>query len=276
MRGGGGRRARVLGVTGLLLAVAAGLLAVRALRTHDRAVGAPAPGAAVPAITGVAPARPIALVYRGPAGCPGCSEAVAAVLQASRWNFDVRYVGPNEALQVTGVTLQSAVLYAQPGGGGSLTSAYRTMQPNEADIQSFVRSGGRYLGFCMGGYLAGATPGFKLLPGDTDQYIRSPGATAKDTKDQVIQVRWRGTTRSMYVQDPPEFLLSPGATGATVIATYTNGQIAALLAPYGSGRVAVVGPHPEAPPSWYAAYHLTDPDGPDADLAQDLIDSVMR
>src|SRR5690349_7597932 len=27
--------------------------------------------------------RPIALVYRGPAGCPGCSEALAALLQSS-------------------------------------------------------------------------------------------------------------------------------------------------------------------------------------------------
>jgi hypothetical protein len=38
----------------------------------------------------------------------------------------------------------------------------------------------------------------------------------------------------------------------------------------------VVGPHPEADASWYAAYNLTDPDGPDADLAHDLIDAVMQ
>jgi hypothetical protein len=42
------------------------------------------------------------------------------------------------------------------------------------------------------------------------------------------------------------------------------------------GRVAVTRHHPEAPQSWYDAYHLSDPDGPDGDLAQDLIDSVMR
>jgi glutamine amidotransferase-like uncharacterized protein len=200
---------------------------------------------------------------------------VAAVPQASRWNFDVQYVGPGEPLKLSAAALQPAALYAQPGGG-SLTTAYKEMQPHEADIQSFIRAGGRYLGFCLGGYLAGATPGFKLFPGDTDQYIRSAGATVKDTRDTVTQVQWRGRTRWMYVQDPPEFLLTPGASGVSVIAQYTNGQIAALLTPYGSGRVAVVGPHPEAPQSWYSQYRLTDPDGPDADLAQDLIDSVMR
>ncbi len=66
--------------------------------------------------TGRLSTRPAALVYRGPAGCPGCSEAVAALLQRSKWRFDVTYVGPNETLQLSAATLQSAALFAQPGG----------------------------------------------------------------------------------------------------------------------------------------------------------------
>src|SRR2546422_38461 len=45
--------------------------------------------------------RPLALVYRGPGGCPGCSEAVAELLHSSHWRFDVQYVGPHEQLKLS-------------------------------------------------------------------------------------------------------------------------------------------------------------------------------
>lgn len=224
--------------------------------------------------------RPIALVYKndtGQAGCNGCAEAVAALLQSdAKWNFDVRYVGPQESLSVqSGLHLPNVKVFAQPGGNGSLDQAYEEMKGNVTAIQNFVHNGGRYLGFCLGGYLAGATPGYKLLPGDTDEYITSPGATVTDIKDTVIQVSWRGQTRWMYFQDGPDFILDPGAN-ATILSTYTNGQIAALVTPYGNGKVGVVGPHPEADAGWYSAYHLTDPDGMVADLGRDLIDTTMQ
>ncbi len=45
--------------------------------------------------------RPLALVYREPASCSGCSEAAAALLQSSRWDFAIQYVGPQERLQLS-------------------------------------------------------------------------------------------------------------------------------------------------------------------------------
>jgi glutamine amidotransferase-like uncharacterized protein len=108
--------------------------------------------------------QPLALVYRGPAGCDGCSEAVARLLLISRWDFEVKYVGPRENLKLSAATLQSAVLYAQPGAAENLSQAYSKLKDHARDIRNFVSSGGRYLGICMGGYLAGATPGFHLLP----------------------------------------------------------------------------------------------------------------
>ncbi len=61
-----------------------------------------------------------------------------------------------------------------------------------------------------------------------------------------------------------------------VLATYTNGKIAALVAPYGKGKVGVSGPHPEATAEWYEASHLVNPEGMHADLGYDLIDTLMR
>ncbi|WP_369386424.1 BPL-N domain-containing protein [Streptomyces sp. CG1] len=118
--------------------------------------------------------HPLALVYRGPAALPDCPEAVADLLASGPWNLDVRYTGPREALPLSAESLSQAVLYAQPGGG-SLDSAYRVLAPQRRAIRDFVHAGGHFLGFCLDGYLAGATPGFGVLPGDTDQTSPLPG-----------------------------------------------------------------------------------------------------
>lgn len=213
-----------------------------------------------------------ALVYRGPAALPGCPEAVARLLATSRWGFRVHFVGPGEKLALSAETLAGAALYAQPGGG-SLARAYRHLRPHREAIRGFVGAGGGYLGFCLGGYLAGATPGFGLLPGDTDQYIASPGATVDSLRDTVVEVMWRGRPRALFFQDGPHFWLRPKAQ-ATVVATYPNGTVAAAVTGYGRGRVGVVGPHPEATDDWFHDAGL--PAAADTtDLGHDLVEAVM-
>ncbi|WP_194117735.1 hypothetical protein [Streptomyces hoynatensis] len=96
--------------------------------------------------------------------------------------------------------------------------------------------------------------------------------TAADT---VVPVRRRGRRRHMYFQDGPYVRLDEEAASATVIATYGNAPPAAVLAPYGEGRVAVVGPHPEADAGWYADAGLTNPDGVRFDLGHDLVEAAM-
>lgn len=216
---------------------------------------------------------PVALVYRGPASLPGCPEAVAELLESSTWAFDVRYVGPKEHLHVDTATLAGATLYAQPGGG-SLSHGYKHMRRHRDDIRSFVRSGGGYLGFCLGGYLAGATPGFDLLPGDTDQYIASRSATVHSEDNTVVDVVWRGRERTLFFQDGPHFELKPRAS-ATVLATYPNKSVAALVTKFGAGRVGVVGPHPEAKDDWFSDVGLDVPGTLGLDLGLDLVDAVM-
>ncbi|TMC13877.1 MAG: hypothetical protein E6J34_24320 [Chloroflexi bacterium] len=196
-------------------------------------------------------------------------------MASSKWHFEVNFVGPKEKLRLSAQLLQTATVYTQPGGDDDLDEAYAIMRSDAPLIRHFVNSGGRYLGFCMGGYLAGASPGFKLLPGDTDSYVSSHQATVTTTDDTTIQVYWRDQLRTVYFQDGPHFLIERHAPDVTVLARYTNGKIAALVAPFGQGIVGVVGPHPEATADWYRAYHLTAPDGLTLDLGHDLIDTVM-
>jgi glutamine amidotransferase-like uncharacterized protein len=216
----------------------------------------------------------LALVYRGPASTQGCPEAVSEALARSRWDLQVRYVGPKEPLRMGPDALSQSVLYAQPGGGG-LSRAWRKMDRHAPAIRTFVRSGGGYLGFCLGGYLAGETPGFGLLPGDADRWISSRRASVDHPGDAVVMVTWDGVRRYIYAQDPPWFDLDPRRGAADVLATYGNGLPAAVVAPYGRGTVGVVGPHPEATPDWFSDVGLAVPADVRADLTQDLVDRVM-
>jgi glutamine amidotransferase-like uncharacterized protein len=218
--------------------------------------------------------RSVALVYRGPASEPGCPEAVADLLRGSRWDLDVRFVGPRETLRISSGVLAVAAVYAQPGGG-ELKRAYRKLRRSAPVIRDYVASGGRYLGFCLGGYLAGETPGFGLLPGDADQYISSPGATTTIDGDAVIEVRWEGTARRILFQDGPYFDLDPTRGPADVLAVYDNRLAAAVVAPFGRGRVGVVGPHPEATPDWFTDSGLRPLEPLAFDLGLHLVDRVM-
>jgi glutamine amidotransferase-like uncharacterized protein len=218
----------------------------------------------------------LALVYRGRASCKGCAEAVAVLLRESEWDFDIAYVGADEKLQITKAVLDSAVLYAQPGGGNSVRRAFRQMKRFAPVITEYTRSGGRYLGICMGAYLAGTWAGFGFLP-DTDQFITSAGADVRTSRDTVVAVDWRGHRRHMFFQDGAVLTVPAEAPGVDILARYaSNGEIAALVAPFGHGRIAVSGPHPEAPEDWYRSHRLQNPDGISYDLGRELIDALMR
>lgn len=114
----------------------------------------------------------------GPAGCPGCSEAVAALLRSSPLHFTVSYIGPHEKRTLTAVNLRGVDQYAQPGGDGSVAQTMRSLGPAAARvIKPYAGAGGHYLGFCVGAYLAGSAPGLGLLAlGDTGQYVQTPGS----------------------------------------------------------------------------------------------------
>ncbi|MFB7912044.1 BPL-N domain-containing protein [Kitasatospora sp. NPDC056076] len=238
-----------------------------------RAPRADAGGGAAPDPQG----RPLALVYRGPAACEGCPEAAHDLLEHD--GFAVRYIGPEEEVRFGPDALSGAALYVQPGGtnGQEVSTAWRLLQQDPGFspelVRAYVRGGGHYLGLCMGGYLAGHDPGYGLLPGDSGQYISSGGATVTDEQDHLVDVSWRGQPQRMYFQDGPYFDLE--GPGAQVLARYTNDRAAAAVAPYGSGRVAVSGPHPEAPAEWYRDYGLSDESPAGLALGGDLVHTLL-
>jgi hypothetical protein len=259
------------------LASCAGSGAVRASRAaQPPASSAVSASAARPSARPTQASRPVALVYRGPVACDGCPEAAGAMLQ--RDGFEVRYIGPNEALHFSAATLAQATLYVQPGAanGQTLTQGWRQLNrdPDFSPdlVRAWIRGGGHYLGICMGGYLAG-DPGLNILPGNTDEFIKTPDADVTTEDDQLVTVDWRGHQQQLYFQDGPYFDMA--GDGVQVLAHYTNGLIAAAVAPYGGGRVGVLGPHPEAPSSWYQDYDLPDLSTASQGPADDMVRTLM-
>lgn len=211
----------------------------------------------------------LALIYRGPGGCAGCAEALGAV--ARRVGLRVAYVTPPE---VTPASLAKAAVYIQ-GGGDDVDVIAEALGPGgHAALRAYVDGGGRYWGICAGAYLAGRTrddagrvPGLRLFDGDSFPY--SPFAARVET------VIWRGTPRRMYVQEAPGFTLDDGAA-AQILARYANGDIAALTARFGQGRVALSGPHPEATQGWLDADGLHEPALAPPALADQMLRALLR
>lgn len=236
--------------------------------------------------------RPLALVYSGPGACPGCPEALARVLAAA--GLRVRYVSASD---LSGDQMFDGVtLYAQPGGDDT-QQVYDAFGPGpfadfSAAMKAFLGRGGRYLGVCLGGFLAGqwiddaaTIPALRLFAGDAAYFRATPRPAHLD---QVIPVTWlvpQPAARWVYFQEGPCFRfdatdagLDGGADagpGPAVWSTYQNDSVAAFIAPHGAGRVALSGFHFEADLTWYQEHHLVDPDGVDFDLGVALVKALV-
>jgi hypothetical protein len=226
--------------------------------------------------------RPVALVYgdrfSGPADGDDTGALAQMLAATPNWDFEVVIVGSAGQRSVRAALADPRVrLYAQPGADGDDTAAFRRQRRDRPAIRDFVRRGGRYLGICMGGFLA--EPGFfGVFRGRVDEYYSSPGASVRTPDPALVPVTWRGAPRRMYFQDGgfmvPKRAGKKDAAGVSVLARYSNGAIAALVAPRWRGKVGLCGPHPEAPPDWYADAGLVY-GGPTQDLGDDLIDTLM-
>lgn len=220
----------------------------------------------------------IAAVYRGPAACEGCPEAAASVLEKSG-RFNVQFIGPGEERALDDEGLAMVTLYVQPGGHDDVDLAMEQLGESATDaISRWVRDdGGRYLGLCMGAYLAGSDPGMGLLaPGDTLRYAGTPDSLVDDGQESVIAVEWDGEIRYQYSQDPA-VIVESGVEGERVLSRFANGAVNALVRPVGEGAVGVVGTHPEATRDWFSPeLKKRDIDGLDHDRALQLVVVLMQ
>jgi len=188
-----------------------------------------------------------AVIYSGPAADPDSAECLAVVMEGV--GLDVEYV---EDLQRLPALLEDTAVLAIGGTGEDLDPIVAQFTPRIRDaLDEYLRDGGRYLGICGGAFLAstgweeesGWVEMLDLVPAESDDLRLG-------IEPRIMPVRWLGETCPMYYQNGPTFSLVPSTESVRVIARYRDGQIAAFVSSYGHGKVAVVGPHPEADATW--------------------------
>jgi hypothetical protein len=139
------------------------------------------------------------------------------VQDALRARFDVVFAGDHCKMDVpTALATLKPVLYVQPGGGDDMSEAWEAVGPVKTAIRTYVRNGGRYLGICMGAYLASRGgddddfEGYDLLAEagwDAADYTERKGADVTDMEQTLVEVTWREKkTRRIFCQGGPSFV----------------------------------------------------------------------
>ncbi|WP_062117837.1 BPL-N domain-containing protein [Aureimonas sp. AU40] len=209
-------------------------------------------------------------VYRGPAGCEGCSETVGEAIQSLGSRYRVDFVGPAEAIDITPETLRRYDVYVQPGGGQDIPAAFASFGDARVEaIQTYVAGGGRYLGLCMGAYLASGY-GLGLIEQDLDSEVGRPGFPVETIESTAVSTRWNGQTQTVFFQDGAYLPKARNDPGFRTIATYENGDIAAARYTFRRGVVVLSGPHPEADESWFEENGIPLAKMPGDDLLRSL------
>ncbi|CAI6021693.1 unnamed protein product [Clonostachys chloroleuca] len=231
-------------------------------------------------------AQPLAVVYRGNQAPRECSDSVGKLLTNSEYNFKVTYAGPTEEVDLSPELLSQASIYAYPGGP-DVERSWKELKEHGDTIRNFVLAGGRYMGFCLGAYLAGQSA-LNLLPEgiDVGSEIQRDNSQVKGPEDTTIQVDWTfnastGNSRLdqgrwAYFQEGAVVLGFKGDDPRVVGRYSRNKDVAASVTPYGKGFVGLVGPHPEADAKWYSDAEITNPDGIQTDIGYDFIKSTMQ
>lgn len=230
--------------------------------------------------------KPIALIYKGPGSCSqdqgdagdsgyGCSEASADVAIAA--GFDFKYVGPealpeNASKAQVEALFKGAKVWIQPGGIAQI-ALYSMTYKLRQELVNFIATGGGYVGFCAGAFIATSiigtskNYGLGIFPGRTAAYGYWPENSSVGYSFE--KMNWLGKNRSVFFEGGP-YLYGFG-NHAEATSVFESGHTAAARAQYGKGRVYITGAHPEAPAIWSQEDGLQDPDGNDHDLGAEMV-----
>lgn len=188
-----------------------------------------------------------AIVYNGPCSAEDCPEAAADI--AKEAGLKVKFV--SDVSKLPGL-LGSAAVFILGGTEDDMRPLVKAFNPKVTEaLRSYLKKGGRYLGICGGGFMASTgwnedgvpMKGLSIIPASSSVYD-------DDFSARIIPVTWMGKSRQIFFKAGPAFHIKGSMEAVRIIANYSDGSIAALMCSYGKGRVAVVGPHPEARESW--------------------------
>jgi len=176
---------------------------------------------------------------------PKCSvQSCNGIINALGEHYKLKIFSKNE---VEYNFFDNVDLIAVPGGIGHSESFHTLFKYNVDSVRQFVKSGGKYLGICMGAYWAGSHY-FNMLDNlDAVQYIKRPTTDTRRPHAKNIKINWLGNNTEMFFYDGCAFI---GDGKYITIATYSNGDPMAII----QKNIGLIGCHPESEQFWYDSY----------------------
>lgn len=184
---------------------------------------------------------------------PATSEAIAEMLESDGWvPTYVSYGGIAKAL-----SKQNYDMIAFPGADGDSCDFCEDFTKSDLDaITNYVKSGGLYLGICMGAAIAQLQRRYKglALTYKNGQTISKARGSIYGVKEALKKVTMSdGSSYTIYIEDPPNLGRIKNSNEVTVLGTYDDsGTTCAFMSKYGDGGYALISAHPEADPTWGA------------------------
>jgi hypothetical protein len=134
-----------------------------------------------------------------------------------------------------------------PGGFGDADSYDSLFKYNGRAVKKYIKSGGRYLGICMGAYWASSLYLNILDNIEAVQYLKRPRTDTRRPHAKNMNITWRGDNMNMFWYDGCALI---GDGNKEVVATYSNGDAMAIM----QNRIGLIGCHPESEQFWYDSY----------------------
>ncbi len=214
----------------------------------------------------------VVLVYSG----PGAGSAPASAEIAASMGFKIRYVTPAD---IKPALFKNAKVWMQPGGD-AIEAAQALGAKGLKAIREFVKNGGGYVGFCAGAFLADKTvdnpetiAGLGIIPIGTYDYPLDNNHGHGD----MTWIDWGGKRRHVFFNGGGSFYVNKEHPEVHVLASFAaDGAPATIEVMFGKGHVVVSGAHPEASAAWKSKAGVIDQDGPDFDLAVDMVERSLK
>lgn len=188
-----------------------------------------------------------ALIYNGPIADADSTEAIVDVVK--QVGLPVRYLSKIQDLPTMLINAKVFIVGGTQDDVAPLLNEFTKAESTA--LKAYLDNGGRYLGICGGAFIAstgwsedeGFVQALGIVPAMSDDYDG-------DFAARIFPITWLGEARRMYYQAGPEFMPVQSPESVKIVAYFQDSNIAALISSYGKGKVAVSGPHPEAPESW--------------------------
>ena len=176
---------------------------------------------------------------------PHCSvQSANGIIKALANDYTFKLFSKNE---VEDGFFNGVDIVAVPGGFGDASSFDRLFKANQNSVKEFVRTGGKYLGICMGAYWAGSYYLDLLDNVEPVQYITQPNTDTRRPHAKDINIVWQGHPNRMFFYDGCALV---GNGQFQTIATYANSDSMAII----QGNIGLIGCHPESEQFWYDSY----------------------